>query len=101
MKNDLVKVIEEVSNFLGYHLTEDKISKLNDHLYIDNFRKVMVNSITGDEKRKESMKKFIRKGQVGDWKNYFNEENNKVWDLWIAENLKGTDIIFPHLVLHQ
>ena len=41
------------------------------------------------------MKNFIRKGMVGDWKNYFNEENNKVWDKWIAENLEGTDIVLP------
>ena len=41
------------------------------------------------------MKKFIRKGKVGDWKNYFNEENGKVWDKWIADNLAGTDIVLP------
>ena len=96
-----MKIIEEVSEFLGYQLTQEKICKLNDHLHIDNFRKIMANSITGDEKRKENMKNFIRKGQVGDWMNYFNEESNKVWDKWISENLTGSDIVFPHLVLQQ
>ena len=27
--------------------------------------------------------------------NYFNEENNQIWDKWIAENLEGTDIVLP------
>ena len=85
MKNDMMKVIREISKFIGYHMTEYKVLKLDDHLYIDNFRQVV------DDK----MKCLIRKGKVGDWKNYFNEENNQVWDKWIAENLKGTDIVLP------
>ena len=85
MKNDMMKVIREISKFIGYHMTEYKVLKLDDHLYIDNFRQVV------DDK----MKCLIRKGKVGEWKNYFNEENNQVWDKWIAENLKGTDIVLP------
>ena len=90
MKKDMMQIIRDISNFIGYHMTEYKILKLDDHLYIDNFRQMMVQSM-GDEK----MKGFIRKGKVGDWKNYFTEENNKIWDQWIAENLKGTDIVLP------
>ena len=101
MKKDLISTIRDVSSFLGYHLTEYKILKLDDHLYIDNFRKVMVESVMNDEKRKESMKTFIRKGKVGDWRNYFTEENNKVWNEWIANNLEENGIIFPESVLKQ
>ena len=90
IKEDMMKVIREISKFIGYHMTEYKILKLDDHLYIDNFRQLLVEG-SGDE----SMKSFIRKGKVGDWKNYFNEENNQVWDKWIAENLEGTDIVVP------
>jgi len=90
IKEDMMKVIREISKFIGYHMTEYKILKLDDHLYIDNFRQLLVEG-SGDE----SMKSFIRKGKVGDWKNYFNEENNQVWDKWIAENLEGTDIVLP------
>ena len=89
MKKDMMKVIKDISTFIGYHMTEYKILKLDDHLYIDNFRQVMAQSM-GDMNAK-----LIRKGKVGDWKNYFTEENNKSWDEWIAENLKGTDIVLP------
>ena len=91
IKEDMMKVIKEISQFIGYHMTEYKVLKLDDLLYIDNYRKVTVEAFGGDELRE----KFIRKGKVGDWKNYFTEENNKIWDEWIAENLKGTDIIMP------
>ena len=91
MKQDLIKVIRDVSKFIGRHMTELKILQLDDHLYIDNCREFLSEAFGGDE----SMKKFFRKGIVGDWKNYFTEENNKKWDDWIAENLKGTDIVLP------
>ena len=84
--------MREVSKFLGYHMTEYKILKLDDHLYIDNFRQIMVDAFRGDAK----MGNFIRKGKVGDWKNYLNEESTiRIWDEWIAENLKGTNIVLP------
>jgi len=34
---------------------------------------------------------FIRKGIVGDWKNYFDEAMNRDWDPWIQDQLKDTD----------
>ena len=37
-------------------------------------------------------KNFMRKGQVGDWKNYFDPEKNKEWNAWIARNISGTDM---------
>ncbi len=38
------------------------------------------------------MTKFFRKGEVGDWKNYFTGEKLEEWDEWIQKNLEGTDI---------
>ena len=91
MKKDLIAIIKDVAKFIGYHLTELKVLQLDDHLYIDNFREVFIESFGSDR----SIGKFIRKGQVGDWKNYFNEENTKLWDDWIAKNINGTDIEIP------
>ena len=34
---------------------------------------------------------FIRKGVIGDWKNHFDEEMNKEWDLEIEKQLTGSD----------
>ena len=91
MKKDLISVIKEIAKFIGYHMTELKVLQLDDHLYIDNFRQIVTEGFGGDL----TMKKFIRKGQVGSWKQYFTEDNIKIWDKWIAKNLEGTDIQFP------
>ena len=97
MKNDMMAVIRDVANFIGYPMTEYKVLQLDDHLHIDNFRKVMVESVA-DEEKKVYMEKFIRKGQVGEGENYFDEETNKVWNEWIDINWKGTGISFPEIV---
>ena len=87
MKRQLIPVIKDVAKFLGYHLTELKVLELDDHLFIDNFKKFYSGDDTANMK--------IRKGQVGDWKNYFTGEDSKLWDEWIEENLKGTSIKLP------
>ena len=92
MKRDLISVIKDVANFIGYHMTELKVLQLDDHLYIDNFRKNLLEGFGGNH---PFIKKFIRKGQVGDWKNYFNERNVQIWNKWIEDNLHETNIIFP------
>lgn len=37
---------------------------------------------------------FIRKGEVGDWKNYFTEEQNKRLDSLYAEKMAGSGLEF-------
>lgn len=36
----------------------------------------------------------IRKGQVGDWRNYFTEEQNKQFDSLYAEKMAGSGLQF-------
>ena len=100
MNHDIKKVIAQVAAFTGFPLTVYKILQLENLLRIDNFRKSMLNSVSGDRGRQEQLKTFIRKGKVGDWKNYFTEEKVKVWDRWIDENLVGTDIPVKNLKTH-
>jgi hypothetical protein len=37
---------------------------------------------------------FIRKGKVGDWKNYMSQELSDKFDKFTEENLKGTTLVF-------
>ena len=60
---------------------------------IKNFRERQVSS-QKTEHEKERAKKFVRKGQVGDWKNHFKVAFNERCDAWIAGNLEGMDICF-------
>jgi len=39
---------------------------------------------------------FIRQGQVNSWKKVFEPEIEKLFNKWIADNLKDTDLRFPN-----
>jgi hypothetical protein len=77
-------------------LTDDQVERLKEHCDIENFKKNdAVNmkppkGVVPDEVREKF--NFIRKGKVGDWKNFFtNDENLKSWNEWIAENNGGNN----------
>ena len=66
-----------------------KILTLDDHLYIGNVRKHGAVSMSMSQ---DMMNKFFRKGQVGDWKNYFTGQKLEEWDKWIEQHLEGTNL---------
>merc|ERR1711993_231205 len=85
------KVIKEMANFTGYEVKEDQIEKLVDHCNIEKFKKNdAVNmkppkGVVPDEVRDNFT--FIRKGKVGDWRNFFKDESKlKEFDHWIQTN---------------
>jgi hypothetical protein len=90
MKNDLPKVIGELCEFLGYNLSPETIQALAKHVSIDSMRSDAMETVPPEHK--VTMKRFFRKGQVGDWKNYFEGQKLEEWNGWIAKNLEGTDI---------
>ena len=63
---------------INFQLSEDQIEKLANHCSVDNFKKnSAVNFKPG----------FVRKGQIGDWKNHFkNPTILEKFDKWITNN---------------
>jgi hypothetical protein len=37
---------------------------------------------------------FIRKGEVGDWKNHMTPEMTSRFDVWTEKNIRGTGLSF-------
>ena len=46
--------------------------------------------IAGVQRKPEE--NFQRKGEIGDWKNYFDEEKSRSWNQWIFEHILGTGL---------
>ena len=89
MKKNLSTIIDEMVTFLGYHMTAKKIAQLEAHLHIDNFRKNESVNMKHYEKGT-----FIRKGSVGGWRGYFEDERIVDWQTWLAEETEGTGLPF-------
>jgi hypothetical protein len=94
MKKDLSKVVKDLAAFLGKELSDDKVTTLVEHLQFDKMKN---NDAVNHRPPKGSMPEevrakfnFIRKGQVGESKNFFTDEAaDKEFDAWIEKGSQG------------
>ena len=98
MKKDLASSVRKVAKFLGKQVTDEKVEALVDHL---SFKKMKNNSAVNREDRKATKVftnngNFMRKGEVGDWKNYFTDEMNKRMDEAIEKHFKAIGLEFQY-----
>lgn len=109
MKRDLPSVIRKCADFLQIdRITEEDIDKMCDHLKFDKMQKnpaVNLEPILFKDQTTEINEtmaamyekvKFIRKGQIGDWKNSISEETSRKFDEWAARKFKGSGLEFDY-----
>lgn len=101
MKRDLPSQIRRTAEFLGKKIDDESVEKLVDYLSFDKMKKnpavnleVVMAQKYGEERMANADAKFIRKGQVGDYKNHMSDEMIAKFDAWTEENLAGTGLSF-------
>ena len=73
-------------------LIKDQMLKLAEYLKFDNMKKnPACNPTAGLEWHGGD---FMRKGEVGDWRHYFNPKMEEQWDAWIEKKVFGTGLEF-------
>jgi len=94
MQADLKQEVIKVANFLGSQY-RDRLKDselLNKIIDLSSFKSMSKNQQRWSSKRPDNMTPFIRKGQVGDWKNYFSQTQiTRLRARFIAKT-KGTEI---------
>lgn len=99
MKRNLPEMIEKCAKFLNNEensITKEQTQIMCDYLKFDKMQKnpaVNLEPIIGYD---EQPVKFIRKGQIGDWKNYMDEEMSGRFDKWIEEKFGGSGLEFEY-----
>jgi len=101
MKKDLSSTIYKCAKFLNVEdcITHEDVLRLCDHLKFDRMQKnpaVNIESYLSFNNDNEHGAKFIRKGQIGDWKNYMSNELSERFDEWTRENTAGTGLEFDY-----
>lgn len=99
LHKDLRSVVIQVADFLGTTLTEDEVDTIVEHCSFGSMQQnPMVNYDHWDELglRKKETTKFLRKGKVGDWQNYFTPGLNLIFEDWIQKNAEGTGLRFDY-----
>eukprot|EP01095_Lingulamoeba_sp_RSL-Kostka_P017532 TRINITY_DN917_c0_g1_i2.p1 TRINITY_DN917_c0_g1~~TRINITY_DN917_c0_g1_i2.p1 ORF type:complete len:300 (+),score=68.61 TRINITY_DN917_c0_g1_i2:80-979(+) len=86
MKNDIRSEIQKIIDFLEITVTNEKIE---DVVQKTTFKSMKSNPKTNysqlDPFRNLDKPKFFRKGEIGDWKNYFSDEQNERFDQMYQE----------------
>ena len=90
MKVDQRVAVDELCEFLNHPLSEELKGRLCEHVKFDNMKKSVFSNFSAGIVPPE--KQFVRKGEVGDWRNHFNDETDEKWNKWIDENVKGTGL---------
>lgn len=90
------EMIRRTAKFMGKTVTDEQISDLSEHLKFSN---MAANPATNLEqilplKDLPENEKFIRKGKVGDWKNYMSEKLSQRFDEWTDKHLSNSSLEF-------
>lgn len=95
MKKNLKEAVTQLANFLGKQLSDDQINSIVQHC---SFKEMSKNKSTNwSEFRSkglidENVSKFMRKGEVGDWKNHFTVSQNEAFDELLKTRLNDCDL---------
>ncbi|XP_003385889.1 PREDICTED: alcohol sulfotransferase-like [Amphimedon queenslandica] len=91
MKKDPVGAVQSISTFLGYQLSQKLIEEIAANSRIDKMKMNLESFNSALTKYK-----FVRKGAVGEWHNYFGPEDIEKLDAAVKEKLGETDIVFDY-----
>ncbi|XP_072025010.1 sulfotransferase 1A2-like [Amphiura filiformis] len=103
MKQDLRKAVKQIANFLDCKMSEEAVELTVRHCSFESMKQNRsanpdyLEFFAGDsegEKTIEPNASFIRKGTVGDWKNYFTVSQNEAFDADYKTKMEGTELTF-------
>ncbi|XP_038045134.1 sulfotransferase 1C2-like [Patiria miniata] len=105
MKKDLKNAVQVTADFLERTVTQDDLQKIVEKCSFENMKKDpkvnpdMVLEFCSDsdvvnQPPKENIMSFMRKGQVGDWKNQFTVAQSELFDELFRKEMMGTQLTF-------
>ena len=97
MKKDMASNLRKVATFLGKSFTDEQIEKSVGFLSFKEMKERGGHEEIHNLVRKEGNQgNIMRKGEVGDWKNYFTDEMNKRMNEAIEKHFKPIGLEFQY-----
>lgn len=94
LQKDLPSHVQRIAKFLSKPLSDELIGRIAEQCTFKGMTKNLAShEFLGEG---DSVVRFLRKGVVGDWKNYFTPEMNEQFDEKMLENLKGSGLEFDY-----
>ncbi|KAK3581501.1 hypothetical protein CHS0354_031837 [Potamilus streckersoni] len=95
---DSVGEIKKLSNFLGYDYPNGFLEEVADKCSFRKLQKANTDLKQDPTKRKSGTSVMYRKGQVGDWKNWFTIAENEYIDTLYADKMTNTNLKFTFTI---
>ena len=87
MIEDLRSSVLKIAKFLGRSLDEEQVDAIVKHTNFKSMKQNPSLNLDGVPDIDSSISPFMRKGQVGDWKNYFSSSQLEAFDKLTAKKL--------------
>ena len=98
MKKDLSSTVATIANFVGKNISKEVVDDIAHQATFDNMKRdSFADCKWVDKARRPEESSFLRKGMVGDWKNYFTPEQEARLDAVYEKRMKGTGLDFEFL----
>ncbi|XP_078578197.1 sulfotransferase 1B1-like [Branchiostoma floridae x Branchiostoma japonicum] len=94
--------VVKIAEFLGRSLTDEQTDEVTANCTFAAMKENLATNYSRDPVLKEKEFKrgnetgieFIRKGQVGDWRNWFSPQQLEAFEAFDREKMAGTDLTF-------
>ncbi|KAM9475516.1 cytosolic sulfotransferase 3-like isoform 2-T2 [Clarias gariepinus] len=86
--------VEQLSSFLGLSTQAEEREKLTKFVHFDAMKQNSMANYSTFKRMDFKISPFMRKGKVGDWKNYFSVAQNEQFDAHYWEKMKNTTLQF-------
>ena len=81
-----------MAKFLGKDLTDKQVADIVEFTSMSSMKESSVKDRQGGFfELAEKKFAFVRKGQIGDWKNHFKVAEDERFDAYMAEKMKGME----------
>ncbi|CAH1229554.1 SULT1C2 [Branchiostoma lanceolatum] len=101
IKRDLRGHVVKIANFLGKTLSDERIDEVVANCTFSSMKENPATNMSRNplmqkiaSKAEGSGIEFMRKGEVGDWKNWFSQEENETLEAIHKEKMAGLDLTF-------
>ena len=97
MKRDLPRAVSTIASFIEADLSSEVITKIADLTSFDKMKEDnAANRVWVPDFQKKGASKFLRKGIVGDWKNFLTAKQSAEIESICAERLTPTGLFFRY-----
>lgn len=94
MKSDMYNEVQKIMQFLNLQLTEEQLLKVLEHCSFDSMKNNRMANRDIPYLFDNKVCTFMRKGQIGDWKNYFTIAQSALFDSIYEKKMQGTGLNF-------